>query len=469
MRPASRRARSRSERTRAHQDRSSRGAQPLGRGREYRRRARRHRRTIAARPLRWAAGIQSTGRTDRTEPSSADHSRPARARPAAAGTSIGPARFRRSAPRRGVCRARADEAVLHLWQAGDEAARAVILERPVRSGAESFIAGTASCRHPVRAATSCFASSPPEVLHPVAKDGCERPDFGSREFATLDLDGNLVSSSSGRPRLRVRGSLLVPDDGDRCGSPLQPDRPESGRFLAVTIPAGGPGTAGGRVAGAAQHHAAALASEDVGPCRESSCGATRPRHTPTRSPPAAGRGRAAGWVPRELAADRARPRRRAAVDGGVLREQRQSPRDPRHGLKCSWRRGRASSCATQAGEASSNLDFLSQFFTRGSARRPRRRPNAPLAGSAADARIDARSFERRRVGPGRDAQARAGPGARPAEARIRRPVRHAQREGAHAPWRLLRQRLPGPHGFGDGNHPQRDHLRKAAAQHGLVG
>ena len=40
-----------------------------------------------------------------------------------------------------------DEAVVHLWEAGDESwRRRESMEEPVRSGAESFIAGTASCR-----------------------------------------------------------------------------------------------------------------------------------------------------------------------------------------------------------------------------------------------------------------------------------------------------------------------------------
>ena len=31
------------------------------------------------------------------------------------------------------------------------------------------------------------------MLHPVSKDGVGATDFGTREFATLDLDGNLLS------------------------------------------------------------------------------------------------------------------------------------------------------------------------------------------------------------------------------------------------------------------------------------
>ena len=64
-----------------------------------------------------------------------------------------------------------DEAVIHLWQASDEGWRERNAgETPVRSGSESFI-----------------------VLHPVSKRGVDDTDFGTREFATLDQDGNLVT------------------------------------------------------------------------------------------------------------------------------------------------------------------------------------------------------------------------------------------------------------------------------------
>ena len=32
-----------------------------------------------------------------------------------------------------------------------------------------------------------------DVLHPVSKESVDDTDFGTREFATLDLDGNLVT------------------------------------------------------------------------------------------------------------------------------------------------------------------------------------------------------------------------------------------------------------------------------------
>jgi catechol 2,3-dioxygenase-like lactoylglutathione lyase family enzyme len=90
---------------------------------------------------------------------------------------------------------RRDEAVLHLWEASDESWRdRDSLERPVRSGAESFLAGTASCRIRVDEVDGLYGElKRSDVLHAVSKDGVEETDFGTREFATLDLDGNLLT------------------------------------------------------------------------------------------------------------------------------------------------------------------------------------------------------------------------------------------------------------------------------------
>jgi catechol 2,3-dioxygenase-like lactoylglutathione lyase family enzyme len=92
-----------------------------------------------------------------------------------------------------LCR---DEAVLHLWQSGDETwrDRADFGEKPVCTGAESFIAGTASCRVMTEGVDELYEElRAADVLHPVSRDGVEDTDFGTREFATLDLDGNLVT------------------------------------------------------------------------------------------------------------------------------------------------------------------------------------------------------------------------------------------------------------------------------------
>jgi len=87
------------------------------------------------------------------------------------------------------------EAVVHLWEASDESWRErPSLERPVCSGAESFIAGTASCRIRVEGVDELYAElRASDVLHPVSKEAVDDTDFGTREFATLDLDGNAVA------------------------------------------------------------------------------------------------------------------------------------------------------------------------------------------------------------------------------------------------------------------------------------
>jgi catechol 2,3-dioxygenase-like lactoylglutathione lyase family enzyme len=88
-----------------------------------------------------------------------------------------------------------DDAVVHLWQASDESWRERgSIERPVRSGAESFIAGTASCRIRVDGVDDLYEElRRSDVLHPVSKDSVSDTDFGTREFATLDQDGNLLT------------------------------------------------------------------------------------------------------------------------------------------------------------------------------------------------------------------------------------------------------------------------------------
>lgn len=88
-----------------------------------------------------------------------------------------------------------DESRIHLWAATDQSwkQRADLLERPVSSGAESFLAGTASCRIEVAEIDDLYDElAASAVLHPTARDGVTSTDFGTREFACLDLDGNLI-------------------------------------------------------------------------------------------------------------------------------------------------------------------------------------------------------------------------------------------------------------------------------------
>jgi uncharacterized glyoxalase superfamily protein PhnB len=92
--------------------------------------------------------------------------------------------------------ARRDEAVLHLWGALDDEwrSREDLADRPISSGAESFLAGTASCRIEVEDVDALFAElEPTGVLHEVSRGGVDATDFGTREFATTDPDGNLLT------------------------------------------------------------------------------------------------------------------------------------------------------------------------------------------------------------------------------------------------------------------------------------
>jgi hypothetical protein len=88
-----------------------------------------------------------------------------------------------------------DDATIHLWQAGDQSWRARdSLERPIRSGAESFLAGTASCRVACQGIDGLYAEAASAGgLHEVSRNGIQTTDYGTREFHTLDIDGNLVT------------------------------------------------------------------------------------------------------------------------------------------------------------------------------------------------------------------------------------------------------------------------------------
>jgi uncharacterized glyoxalase superfamily protein PhnB len=88
-----------------------------------------------------------------------------------------------------------DDAVIHLWGSTDETwrSRDDLVSQPICSGAESFLSGTASCRIEVGDVDALFEELEPHgVLHPTAR-GVAATDFGTREFATVDLDGNLLT------------------------------------------------------------------------------------------------------------------------------------------------------------------------------------------------------------------------------------------------------------------------------------
>ena len=81
---------------------------------------------------------------------------------------------------------RRDAVELHLWTAADDASV------PVVSGAESFLAGTASCHIAVADVDALHeALRPLGVLHPNAPLRDEW--YGTREFGVLDPDRNLIT------------------------------------------------------------------------------------------------------------------------------------------------------------------------------------------------------------------------------------------------------------------------------------
>jgi len=91
-----------------------------------------------------------------------------------------------------------DEAELQLWAASDQGwkDRADLARQPVCSGAESFIAGTASCRIEVDHVDELYAEmAAAAVLHPRDRGSAVDTAWGTREFATLDLEGNLLAFS----------------------------------------------------------------------------------------------------------------------------------------------------------------------------------------------------------------------------------------------------------------------------------
>lgn len=89
-----------------------------------------------------------------------------------------------------------DAVEVHLWEAGDDGwrVRPDLAGGPVCTGAETFLAGTASCRIAVDDVDGLYAElAAAQVLHPTSGDGPVDTDWGSREFHTIDADGNLLT------------------------------------------------------------------------------------------------------------------------------------------------------------------------------------------------------------------------------------------------------------------------------------
>lgn len=84
-----------------------------------------------------------------------------------------------------------DHVHLHLWHAGDSDWKDRPDNRPIVSGAESFLAGTASCRIEVPEIDEFYAEClEAGIVHP--NGPIKNQDFGQRDFSILDPDGNMT-------------------------------------------------------------------------------------------------------------------------------------------------------------------------------------------------------------------------------------------------------------------------------------
>lgn len=89
-----------------------------------------------------------------------------------------------------------DDLELQLWAARDRhwKVRSIFLFlKPILSGAESFLAGTHSCRIEVEEIDRLYEElKQRKVLYSI-QTRVEKKEWGTREFPTLDLHGNLLT------------------------------------------------------------------------------------------------------------------------------------------------------------------------------------------------------------------------------------------------------------------------------------
>lgn len=95
----------------------------------------------------------------------------------------------------GFAKLQRDDIELHLWQADHDhwRHRPDFTSNPVQTGAESFIAGTASCRICVDDIDALYAEmKAANVLHYADAGRPESTAWNTREFAVTDRDNNLL-------------------------------------------------------------------------------------------------------------------------------------------------------------------------------------------------------------------------------------------------------------------------------------
>ncbi|WP_091210340.1 bleomycin resistance protein [Mucilaginibacter gossypiicola] len=88
-----------------------------------------------------------------------------------------------------------DDIEIHLWQACDKRWKFRLwwIFRPIVSGAESFLAGTASCRIEVRGIDELYQEYKASGVIYNSNTVIEEQPWGHRDFPVLDLYGNLIT------------------------------------------------------------------------------------------------------------------------------------------------------------------------------------------------------------------------------------------------------------------------------------
>ena len=89
-----------------------------------------------------------------------------------------------------------DDVEIHLWASNDESWKTrntTASACPIISGAESFLAGTASCRIEVQSIDELFEECKKQDVIYSKDTVVETQPWGTREFPALDLYGNLLT------------------------------------------------------------------------------------------------------------------------------------------------------------------------------------------------------------------------------------------------------------------------------------
>ncbi len=97
---------------------------------------------------------------------------------------------------KGFSKLQRDEVEIHLWASCDKSWKwrsLLLFLKPIWSGAETFIAGTHSCRIESIGINELYSELSKNGVLYSPKTVIENTDWGTREFPTLDLHRNLLT------------------------------------------------------------------------------------------------------------------------------------------------------------------------------------------------------------------------------------------------------------------------------------